>query len=183
MLQKGMTKSEIDAELAKMGDFVKIDHLSRFIKLDLPTDVKRFVCLKMAEIYDKKGMNTEAAKMYNNAAIHSISFADKIKNHLKEAELFIRCGEFERADEAMKKAISHASAKERIEIPDQIKNFYKRQAELYEKEARRGNAVKIYERMLELGLTNEEREEIKKKLLSLYDKLGKVREYMNLNRG
>mgnify|MGYP001566083575 FL=1 len=178
-----MRKEEIEKFLENKGDFVRIDHLSRFLKESLTMDIKKFVCLKLGELYENKLMFSEAAKMYDIAAIFSIPFAEKIKHYIKEAELFIKAGAFDRADEAVRKAMVEAKEKERAEIYVNIKEFYKKQAQIYEKEARRSNSVKIYEKLLEMNLPEVERREIKEKLLNLYEKTGKLKEYYELKRG
>mgnify|MGYP001580822667 CR=1 FL=1 len=183
MLDKGMRKEEIEKALEGKGDFVRIDHLSSFLNENLSADIRKFVCLKLAEIYEKKSMFTEAAKMYDTAAICAISFSDKIKYYVKETELLIKGGVFQRADEAMRKAMTDANASERAEVYFVLKDFYKRQAEIYEKELRRNNAVKIYEKLLEMNISDTERREIKEKLLKLYEKLGKIKEYCILKKG
>ncbi|MBU2562244.1 MAG: hypothetical protein KKF68_01120 [Nanoarchaeota archaeon] len=182
MLKKAMSKIEIEETLNGKGDFVQIDYLTRFLKENPPIDIKRFVYYKLAVIYEKKCLFSEAAKMYENMAIISIAFSEKIKNYVKETELFIKAGLFDRADEAMKKAMSDANANQRAEIYFSIKTFYKNQAEIYERELRKNNAAKIYEKLLEMNLQESERQEIKKNLLFLYEKLGKFRESDKLKR-
>ena len=183
MLHKNMSKSEIEKALVGKGDFVKIDHLSELLKENLPFDTKKYVCLKLIEIYEGRNMLIDAAKMCEVIAIAVVAFSEKMKYYTKEAELFIKAGEFQRADEAMKKAIGLGNASERNEIYFIIKEFYKKQAEAYEKELRRAHAVKIYEKLLEMRISDSEREEIKEKLLKLYEKLGKIKEYFNLKKG
>jgi len=46
---------------------------------------------------------------------------------------------------------------------------------------RRAHAVRIYEKLLEMNITDLERQEIDKKLLELYEKLGKFDEMKRLN--
>ncbi len=182
MLSKEMRKHEIEEDLKGKGDFVQIDHLNRFLKESLSMDTKKFVYLKLAEIYEKRSMFSDAAKMYDNAAMISITFSDKVKQYVKETELYIKAGFFDRADEAMKKAVGTASTAEKDRIYTSIKDFYKRQAEVYEKELRRSHAVSIYERVLEMKINDLERQEIRKKLLGLYEKLGKIKEYAALKK-
>ena len=77
-----MTKAEIEIELQKKGDYVKIDYLTRLLEeKQLPIDRKKFVWLKLAEIYEQKGMLIEAGKMYNNIAVNSIILNDKTITH------------------------------------------------------------------------------------------------------
>jgi tetratricopeptide (TPR) repeat protein len=173
-INKNMQKSEIEKFLSDKGDFVQIDYLGRFLKENPPLAIKRFAHEKLAELYQKKSMFSAAAKMYDSLAIISISFSEKIKNYVKETEMYIKSGEFNRADEAMKKALGEANASQRGEIYFSIKDFYKRQAQVYEKELRRSNAVRIYEKLLEMNISDSERAEIKDKLATLYKILGKI---------
>lgn len=128
-------------------------------------------------------MLSDAAKTYEALAIAAIAFSEKRLYYIKETELFIKAGMFERADEAMKKGMNLGTASDKSEIYFVVKEFYKKQAEAYEREMRRAHAAKIYEKLLEMNISSMEREEIKEKLLKLYEKLGKVREYFNLKRG
>ena len=179
-----MSKPEIEEFLKGKGDFVRMDHLSRFLdEKGLPADRKKFVYQKLIEIYEQKGMFGDVAKMYRNIAIISIAFSEKIKNHVKEAEFYVKSGFFEDADAAVKKAMGESNASQKAEISFVIKEFYKKQAEVYEKERRRANASKIYEKLLQMKISEGEREEIKKKLMDLYEKLGRIKEYFILKEG
>ena len=57
-IKKEFTKTEIEQNINGLGDFVKVDHLERFLKQADSIDIKRFILLKMAEIYEKRGMFT-----------------------------------------------------------------------------------------------------------------------------
>jgi len=182
MIKKEMSKSEIEEELGKRGDFVNMGDLARLLKEDISIDMKKFVCLKLADIYIKKKLFSEAAKMYNTLAINSIAFTEKIKHHVKEAELYIKAGEFQKVDEAMNRAMNQGNSVEKNEIYITIKHIYKREAEKYEEEKRRNHALKLYERLMHMKLSEVEKQELKPKLLELYDKLGKTKEYMLLKK-
>ena len=69
MLNKQMSKLEIEQSLQGMGDFVKMEHLTRLLKEGLPIDKKKFVYQKLADIYEQKGMITSAAKIHSNIAL------------------------------------------------------------------------------------------------------------------
>lgn len=172
-----MSKSEIEKELLNKGTFVQIDYLTAFIKEDIPTDIRRFAMLKMTELYEKSMMFREVAKIYNNLALLVTPFSEKIKYHIKEAEALIKLGESREADYAMQKAMTQANTFEKNDIIFNIKQFYKKQAEVFEKEMRRNNAAKMYEKLLELSSTDTEKRAVRMKLMELYEKLGKFREY------
>ena len=182
MLKQSMTKSEIEKDLQGKGDFVQIDHLIRFLKDPIAMDTKKFVFLKLAALYEKAKLLDEAAKMQNNAAELAIPFTEKITYYKKETELYIKSGAFDRAEKAMRDAISQANVKEREEIYAYIKKFYKDQAMECEKNQKRSQAVRLYEKLLEMRISESERSEIKAKLLELYNTLGKVREYTALEK-
>ncbi len=181
MLNKNMSKSEIEEVLKKTGDFVQIDHLTRFLKTNPPIDIKKFVYTKLAGIYEKRSMFGEAAIMFDQLATNALTLPDKIKNYIQEAEMYVRAGMFEKVDDTVKKAIKEASASDRSEIYLKIKECYKRQAEIYENAMRRSYAVRVYQKLLEMNLNSSEREEIKKKLLNLYEKLGKFEDIRKLD--
>jgi tetratricopeptide (TPR) repeat protein len=180
MLRVGMNKSEIEKELEGKGPFIQIDWLNRFLKEPLTTDMKKFIFTKLANLYEKTKMFSEAAKCYNNLAQLSLTFAERIKFYLKEAEFYIYSGSFSKADEAVRKAVTEANTLERKQIQRQILEIYKKQAENYEKEGKRAKAAETYEKLIEISTMPSEREEFKKKLLSLYEKLGKLRESKDL---
>lgn len=182
MLNTNMSKSDIEKAICDKGSFVKIDWLTRLLNQQLSLDMKKFVLLRLADVYEKTNMIKEAAKMYGNAGIVSITFKDKMKYFVKEAELLIEAGDFNKADQAMKKAMVEANSVEKEDIYFTVKEIYVKKAEQYEGESKRNSSVKIYEHILEMKLTDLERKKIKEKLLDLYEKLGKIREYSDLKR-
>lgn len=182
MLKPGMTKTEIEKDIQGKGNFVQIDHLTRFLREPVAMETKKFIFLKLAELYESARILPDAAKMYDNAADLSIAYTEKIKYYLKEAETFSKLGAFDRVDIAMKKALSEANIREKEDIMFSIKQFYKTQAMVCEKEAKRNQAAKFYEKLLELRITDQERKEIKEKLMNLYKALGKVREAANIEK-
>jgi len=177
MLGSELSKSDIEEKLVGRGDFVKMDYLSKLLKEKLHRDTKKFVYLELIKIYERKGMLNDAAKMYEGIASISIAFSEQIKNHLKATEYYVRAGFFDKADYAMRKALNEASSVEREEINFTVKDFYKKQAEEHERELKRNHAAKIYEKLLEMSITDQERLEIKEKLMELYEKLGRLKEF------
>ncbi|MDO8467953.1 MAG: hypothetical protein Q7S56_03350 [Nanoarchaeota archaeon] len=176
MLNKGMSKAEVEEELRGKGDFVKVDYLNRYLKETPSIDMRKFAFLKMAEIYENKGTFIEAARSYENAATSSLTFVEKIEYHIKECQSYIKGNDFVRADQALKKAMVEANATQRNEIYIKVKEFYKRMAEIYERETKRNHAVRIYEKLLLMRISDVEKREIKDKLKFLYEKLGKIKE-------
>jgi tetratricopeptide (TPR) repeat protein len=182
MLRKEMTKLDIEKELNGQGDYVQIDNITRFIKENPAIDIKRFVYLKLAGIYERRNMFADAAEVYMKLIEISLVEKDKVNYLTKSTENYIKAGFFDKADATLKKALSEASVMERGKISISIKEFYKSQAQLYEKEKRRTKAVQTYEKMLAMNYSDLEKKDISQKLLTLYKELGQVDQYMVLNK-
>jgi len=176
MLNRDMSRSEIERELRGKGDFVQIDYLNRFLTQKPPLHEKKFAFMKLIEIYEAKKMFNDVAKIYYNLSIIATSPQEKLDSFLKQTKALIQAGNFDEADGVMRKAMDSVSIIKKAEIYEDIKKFYKKQAENYEKESKRNHAVKVYEKMLGMKISDEERKEVKEKLLELYEKLGKFRE-------
>ncbi|MCL5018202.1 MAG: hypothetical protein M1416_00330 [Candidatus Pacearchaeota archaeon] len=182
MLRKEMTKAEIEKELSGKGDYVLIDNITRFAKENIPTDIRKFIYAKLAGIYEKRNMFADAADIYGRLAEISMIAEEKANFFIKETENYIRAGFFDKADLAIKKIIANVKATERPKIMISIKEFYKKQAEVYEKEKRRSFAVKTYEKILTLHISDAEKDAIYKKLLGLYKELGMIGQYMAMQK-
>lgn len=171
-----MSKSEIERELRGKGDFVQIDYLNRFLAQKPPLHEKKFAFLKLIEIYESKKMFNDVAKIYSNLAILATSPQEKVDSLIKQIKAHIQAGNFDESDQILRKVMEEATVIRKSEIYEEIKNFYRQQAQVCEKESKRNHAIKFYEKMLGLKLTDAERNEVKQKLLELYDRLGKFRE-------
>ena len=177
MLTKNMHKKEVEDFLEGKGDFVKIDHLTRYIKLMPPIEMRKFSYLKLAEVYLGKEMYVDAALAFKNAAVNSVSFREKRENFSNEAKAYVSAGKFEEGDKALRRAMDEGNKKEKEEAYSGILESYRREAEKLEKTNKPGSLTKIYEKMMRMKFSDSEKEEIKEKLLSLYEKLGKIKEY------
>jgi tetratricopeptide (TPR) repeat protein len=182
MLNKSMSRSEIERELKGKGDFVQIDYLTRFIAQKPALHEKKYAFMKLIEIYNVKGMFNDIAQIYNNLVILSTSSQEKIDYLIKETKAYIQSGRFDEADSVMRRAMDDVTIVKKADIYEDIKNFYKQQAGVFEKEAKRNHAIKVYEKLLSMKISDSERNEAKAKLLSLYEQLGKFRESSALER-
>jgi len=176
-----MTKVELEKELYGKGDFVLIDNITRFLKQQsLPVDTKKFLYKKLIEIYKRRNMFSEVAILYCKLAEFATTFSEKMENYIWEAENYIKAGNFESADIAIKKAITEASPSEKNAILFNLKKFYQNQANTYEIERRRSSALKTYEKMYRMSIFKSEKKDIEKKLLQLYKDFGMIREFMGM---
>lgn len=174
------TRSEIEARLKGMGDYVKMSYLQRALKSGLDFDSRKFVLLKLAEIYDYRKMFLESAKMLKSAAEINTTFKDKIRDYLKAVDMFIRGGDFVEADRLFAQALALGNDSEKMQMKMQRKNSYLSQARFFLSNDKRNNARLIFEKTLTLELDMHEKKDVQKQLLELYNKLGLVREFYKL---
>jgi uncharacterized protein YdaU (DUF1376 family) len=127
-------------------------------------------------------MFNDVAKIYSNLSTLALSAQERGDYLIKETKAYIQGGRFDEADAVMRRAMEEVTIIRKADIYEDIKQFYKQQAEQYEKESRRNHAVKVYEKLLSMKISEQERAEIKSKLLTLYEQLGKFRESSVLSR-
>ncbi len=177
------SRQEIQAKLAKMGDYVKIDYLQRALGSGLDFDSRKFALVELSKLYESKGMYSEAGKMIKNAAEINTTFKAKMQDYMKSVELYVRGGLYQDADFVFAQALALATDREKPELKVAMKNFYMTNARAYLKADKRTPARKIYEKLLTLDLNPSEKQEVQKELLVLYEKLGAIRDYYKLKEG
>lgn len=174
------TKSEIEARIANVGDYVKMDLLSSSLKKQLDFDTKKFVLVRLASVYEGRKMFAEAAKMMKNAAEINTTYDAKMDDFMKSSILFIKAGHFDEADVSFTKALGCATELQKGRLKTERKAAYIAQAKEYMARDRRSHALEAYEKLLMFDLTPEEKNEVQSTLLTLYEKLGKVKEFYAL---
>ncbi|OIO39991.1 hypothetical protein COT60_00780 [Candidatus Pacearchaeota archaeon CG09_land_8_20_14_0_10_30_9] len=177
LLTKDMHKQDVEKFLEGKGDFIRIDHLDRYLKLMPPVEMRKFAYIKLAEIYIAKEMYSSAAEAFKNAALNSVTFREKQENFLNEAKAYISSLKFEESDKALKRAFDEANPKEKDALYFEFIKYFKIEIEKMEKQGKPGHLLKLYEKFLRLKIEEPQKEEIKEKLLKTYEKLGKLKEY------
>ena len=177
-----MTKVEIEKELRNQGDYVQIDNITRFLRQNPALDIKKFLYAILIGIYDRRKMFGEAADTCGKLAELMLNSDEKSTCFKKQTEFYIKAGFFEKADATFRRTLSETKPNDRPKLNLEIRQFYKNQAENYEKEKRRSLAVKTYEKILMLDISDYEKKEIQEKLSKLYKELGMVGEYMKLQK-
>ena len=181
--EASLTRREIEARLAKVGDYVKMDYLQACLKRNLDFDTKKYALTTLAAIYESRRMFLEAGKMTRAAAEINTTFEGKMSDFMKSMQLFIAGGNFEEAEISFAKALACSDGMQKERIKLQRREAYKKQAQEYFKKDKRKHAMETFERLLNLtDLTPNERRETQVVLLGLYEKLGKITEYDNLRR-
>lgn len=177
-----VTRREIEAKLSTVGDYVKMDYLQQCLKKNLDFDTRKFALTKLAGIYETRNMLLEAGKLMRNAADINTTYEAKMNDFMKSAELLIKAGAFDDADVSLNKALACATEKQKPLLKAKAKEIYKTQATDMVKRDKRKNAMQAYEKLLSMELNPEEKRTVQQALLPLYEKLGKVSEYMQLSK-
>lgn len=165
-----------------MNDYLKMEYLKNCLKNQLDFDTKKFVLVKLAGLYETKGMLLEAGKMMRAAGDINTSVASKIADFTKSAELFIRGGDFDSADAIKKKAVAIAPLDQQPAIEKRIRDFYRIQAKIYVDANKRKQAAGFYEKLLMTDLGFMEKREVQEELLKIYEGLGDFNKYRTLHR-
>lgn len=179
-----MDRKEIEASLAKCGDYVKIDFLIRVLKQQgLDIDTKKFAMLKLSGIYEERKMFLEAARFMRLVSDFEPTDLSKINDLVKSGQLYISGGALDDADVSFSKAIAYAfSEQQKLKIKQTRIDTYKIQAKLYLAREKRKHAMEVYERLIRSEMPADEKKAIQNELLVLYNKLGKVDDYFELKR-
>ncbi|HLC54307.1 MAG TPA: hypothetical protein VJK07_01625 [Candidatus Nanoarchaeia archaeon] len=177
------TKQDIQAKLAKMGDYVKIDYLSRVLSSGLDFETRKFVLLELSKLYESRSMYLEAGKLMKNAAEINTTFKGKITDFMKSVELYVRGGNYQEGDAIFAQTLALATDRERPELKVLLKGYYFTLARTFAKADKRNHAKKAYEKLLTLELNPQEKKETQEQLLSLYQKLGNIRDFYKLRDG
>jgi tetratricopeptide (TPR) repeat protein len=175
-MDKFMHKAELTAELETKGDYIQMDYINRFLKLIPPHEMRKFAYGKLGELYMKHQMFKDASKIYQNIALNSITYKDKIKYFLFSTKALLEGGFFEDAERALKRATGDANSMQKQEIAREMKSFYFELAENLIKKGKTNKATIYYEKLLRTDLLDSEKEEIKIKLRKIYESLGKISE-------
>jgi tetratricopeptide (TPR) repeat protein len=112
-----------------------------------------------------------ALSIANKIAI-TTTFREKIETYLKAGELFAKAGRVVDSERMFNKALGEANANEKEKIKAMAKEVFLKSAGELEQAGKRASAIIFYERLLGMGLTEQERQNIKQKILPIYKALG-----------
>lgn len=175
------TKGEIEARASKMSDFLRMEYLEDCSKKFSDIEILRYCYAELSKLYERNVMYPDAVKYIEKFQEVCISQREKIQAYVREIELLIKGGFYDRVNFAYNKLLEIATPKEIYEIENKIIAMYKAEAEKFEKTNKNALALKVYERLVK-AVNEPEKKEMKKKLLIFYKKLGKIRESLELER-
>lgn len=182
MEKRDVNRKEIEAKLASVGDYVKMDYLQKCLKMQMDFDTRKFVLIKLAGVYESRKMYLEAARLIRISADINTTFDSKINDFVKSMELFVKGGNYSEAEISLTKALGTANERQKATIKIRAKEAYKAQAKDFLSRDKRKHALETYEKLNGMDLNPIEKKEVQDQLLFLYNKLGKVVESGTLSR-
>jgi hypothetical protein len=174
-------REDIEAKAKTMSDFLKMEYFESCLKTNLDVNVSKYCYRELANLYEQKLMYPEAVKNISKFRELCFDNKEKINALLRETELLIKSGLYNEANYTFKKAMDMANEYEKYEIRRKAIEFYQKQAQKFEKGNYNSSALKVYEVLVNL-VVDAEKNEIKKRMLVLYKKLGKVRELIKFEK-
>ncbi|MDP2924894.1 MAG: hypothetical protein Q8N99_00825 [Nanoarchaeota archaeon] len=175
------TRDEIETRASKMSDFLRMEYLESCLKRFTEIEIQRYCYQELSRLYEKNFMYPDAIKYISKFQEVCISKREKIQAFLKEIELTIKGGFYDRIDFAYRKINEIATTEEIYEARKKMVDLLMSEAQKFEKSSKYSYAARAYERLSHL-VTDNERLEVKKHLVTIYKKLGKVRESIELER-
>ena len=168
-------RDEIESELRKMPSFSKVSFLDGILKSDATIDVKRFVYLKLAQVYGDIGMNKEASRNIHKAAEKAMNLNDKAEILKAEIEFLIKSEDYEGVSDVFRRIVNLGGDSGATKV--MIKEMFNAKARQMMDKGNKNKAVDAYEKML--GYVSEAEDEImiKEILLTLYRDTGKIQDY------
>lgn len=160
----------------------QLAYLEGIAREDLDIVVKKFIYIKLVELYISKGMFDKAAKAMKGKAALNTLYRELVEDYGKAGELYIKAGRIDEGKEMFSRALTEANAQQANELRMTMKNILFTQAKELETKHRTSAAVKYYEETLRIPNLNEvEKEEVKNKLRGTYKSLGMFRELKMLD--
>lgn len=154
----------------------KEDYLESAFKKDLSIEIKKFILATLSELYELDKMYSKAAKAMSNKARFDTTFSDKISSYKKSAELFCKIGSIEDAEDMFSRAFRESNEVKKLEIIKFRKELYLISAEKLENLGKKSNALRFYEKLINMKLDVSEKERVKGKLVKIYSLLGRFKE-------
>ena len=175
------TKNEIESKAQTMSDFLRMEYLELCSKKFNDIDTLRYCNKELAVLYEKKFMYPEALKYLSKLKRIAILKKDKIESIFKEIEMLIKSGSYDKADLMFLEDIRVLDESERFELKRKVIEFYYCEIKNFEKFSKHANLLKVYKSLISY-VRDDEVNQIKKRMIESYKRLGKVRESLILEK-
>jgi tetratricopeptide (TPR) repeat protein len=172
-----ITEADMRSRLSTLSFELKIEYLENILKrIVVPNDVKFSAAKLLSDLYMQKGWITSAAKALERAAESVDTYQARKDVYMNIGMLYIQAVEPVFAGDAFKRAMDAAAPTERVALGRKIRELWFAEADRLEKGSRRPKAVEVYDRLLRSSNDYFEQDKILKKLMVLYEKLGRIKD-------
>ena len=155
-------------------DLIKMEYLESVLKMnEFGMDVRKFVFFNLGDLYAKRLMYEKAAKAFYSKSGFDSTYREKIDSLMKAGEQFARAGNLISAEDMFARATREANGDQKKSIEVGKIQIFVKIAEEFEKKARMTNAVKFYEELLKMKVSDSDKAKIKAKLIDYYKRMGK----------
>ena len=175
------TKEEVTNKAVTMSDFLRIEYLELCTENIKDLEVLRYCYEELAKLYEKWVMYSEALKYLAKLNSLTISKNDKFKIFEKEIEILIKSGNYDNVLSYYKEIVKITNTIKEYELKRKIVELFKMEANKLESGKKYSSLSRLYEKLIPF-LADIEKKDIMKRLLTTYEKLGKVREFLELEK-
>ncbi len=170
---------EVKKKAESMSDFLRMEYLELCVSKFSDFYVLKYCYMELIKLYESRLLYQDALKYLSKLQIITTSNLEKSELFGKEVEILIKGGYYDRVDSAYKNAAKLIG--NFYPIKRKMIDLYKSEADKFEKGNKNYSLLKVYERLIPM-LEGADRNEYQKKLIIVYDKLGKVRESLALEK-
>lgn len=169
-----ITKDELLQRLrAQPSEAKKQEFLETVLKKPVALDVKMAALTALADLFIEKKWFSLAARNYCYAADLANTFREKMDLYFKGGVLYLRSGDYVAAEDNFRKVLVLSASKDKETLKQKILTLYFEHAGEYEKERQYTKAIAAYNRILMMNLPLQKSNEIREKLVMLYEKIGR----------
>tara|TARA_Y100000310_G_scaffold339002_1_gene430293 strand:- start:4187 stop:4750 length:564 start_codon:yes stop_codon:yes gene_type:complete len=172
------TIEEIESKLDEMATPLnKIAYLESALRESgFSFEIKRFIWNELAKLYEERKMFEKAGKAMASKAGVEVTRNDKIESYLKAAEFFTKAGRVDEADDMFVRASRDGDIDDKARIKLARKNIFMVNAQDLEKHGKKVSVAKFYEKLIKMNLLDDEKQEIKEKLIDIYKATGRFKD-------
>lgn len=174
------TKEEIVNKANTMSDFLKMEYLESCSQKFNNTETLKYCFSELVNLYESKSMYSDSLKYLSK--LRSVSNPkEEFSIYKKEIVLFIKSGNYDKVLGCYKEAVKITNEINGLDLRREIINIYRVEADKLELQKRYANLVRLYEKLV-IWLNDFEKNEVLKKLSVAYQKTGKIRESIGLDK-
>jgi|APSaa5957512622_1039677.scaffolds.fasta_scaffold76975_2 hypothetical protein len=176
MQVKEQNLEEIKVKLVGIQtDLSKINYIESALLGNFDSETKRYLWVLVSELYESRKMYEKAGRAMSAKANAEVIFRETIDSYLKAGELFAKAGNVSESELMFIRAMRIGNDEQKLKIKFAMKNIFLINAEVFAR-SRRNVAVVFYERLMELKLEADEKQQIKQKLMAIYQSLGRFKD-------